>query len=442
MSDSKHVQLLDKAPLLEQGDGEGKTAAHQQSTWSHATFIIIGEIMGTGCMGLPYAVSRLGWILGMGSCLLFAGFAVYSGYLLAHVRNNFFPTAKGYADVALALGGRKWQLFTQGAMMANWFLLLPYYLMAAANGLVTAFYHSDFCYYEWALIVMGLMLLPLQLRSLHDMHRLALFSDAAVVLLLIMLLTDLLVHHAPHEHGSTTVGIPSGAEFLPTYNGFSSLVFAYQGQSMFLEIMDEMKSPRDFLKSVTLANGVMCLVYFCTAAIAYDARGDMVKPFLPASLGDTALKTVVGIFLTFHIIVSYLLTNQVLAFKLHGFFRPQTVGQRTAAGRLHWTIINVIILSLAWLVANLIPFFADFQNIIGAALGAPIVFGWPAAFFVAAHRQNGQSMKLRDIIGCALFLCVFLPICTGVGLTAAIKALISDWSKFGKPFTCHLTGYS
>jgi hypothetical protein len=54
------------------------------------------------------------------------------------------------------------------------------------------------------------------------------------------------------EEPLTSFWPPSGPEWgvLARYGGVASFVFAYQGQSMFLEIMKEMRQPAEFDKSV------------------------------------------------------------------------------------------------------------------------------------------------------------------------------------------------
>ncbi len=41
------------------GDAAGEHA-RRQSTWVHTSFLVAGEIVGTGIMGLPFATARLG----------------------------------------------------------------------------------------------------------------------------------------------------------------------------------------------------------------------------------------------------------------------------------------------------------------------------------------------------------------------------------------------
>ena len=79
--------------------------------------------------------------------------------------------------------------------------------------------------------------------------------------------------------------------------------------------------------------------------------------------------------------------------------------------------------------------------------GAPIIFGYPALFFVGAHyRRAGnsvrgaiRSLKCGDVVACAIFLFILFPICTGAGLASAFSSLLRDWNDHGPPFTCYLS---
>lgn len=46
-------------------------------------------------------------------------------------------------------------------------------------------------------------------------------------------------------------------------------------------------------------------------------------------------------------------------------------------------------MAVAYLVANVVPFFEELTALIGALIGAPISFGLPAAFALRAAAQVG-----------------------------------------------------
>merc|ERR1711871_118376 len=72
----------------------------RQSSWWHASMIIVGEVLGTGIMGLPAACAKLGWFFGFGAMALSLCSAIFSGVLLSTVRTQFYPNAASFGDVA------------------------------------------------------------------------------------------------------------------------------------------------------------------------------------------------------------------------------------------------------------------------------------------------------------------------------------------------------
>ena len=101
-----------------------------------------------------------------------------------------------------------------------------------------------------------------------------------------------------------------------------------------------------------------------------------------------------------------------------------------------WLLVTTLFLAFGFTVANAIPFFSDFQSLLGALTGAPIVFGWPALFYVRGCQLNGKRIAWPDRVCCGVFLCVFLPVFTSLGTVNAIQSILRDWSSNGLPFAC------
>ena len=412
-----------------------------KTSWYHASAMIVGEIMGTGVMGLPKAMSGLGWGLGIFACLFFTYCAYYSGVLLSKVKHEYYPNVKSYAEIAEKITGYKFKYFTEFCILFSWILTTPYYLMAATNSLVIAFYNIEgICYYSWAIILMFIMIIPLQKRTLHDIRNLTLASDIAVILVLIIILLSFIIQ-GKNDNVITSFTIPNNTNGLEIYGNFSSFIFAYLGQAMFLEIMSEMKDSKQFPKSIYIGNTIMMIVYLLTCIIAYGYKGNDIDGFLPASLANNFIKTIVGILLCFHIIVSYLLVSQVLCSKLHEKIYPHSYHRNNYKTKKHWFIITISVLIFSYFIANLVPFFSDFQGFIGAALGAPIMFAWPSYFYIKSSKLHGFQLNLKEKIITYLFLYILFPTCTIFGIIIASKNIINDWNTYGKPFDCILAGF-
>jgi len=424
------------------GDGDNKGRPKRLYNWYVAGLIIMGEILGTGIMGLPKATARLGWVLGILSLIMFGLFAIYSGVLLSRTRRDHAPHAKSYRDLGRILVSVKFGKITDWCVSAYWILSTPYYLMAACNAFVLAFYHLNWCYWQWALIIMLILIFPLQLRNYHSLRKAAVISDMFAVIVIGMIIGEL-IHTGvnPNPLAVTSVGIPPHIPFLTAYDSLSSFIFAFAGQSIFLEIISEMKRPQDFGKSVVVSSLGMFVFYLSIVVVSYYTQGAEVAGFLPGSLANGGLKTIACVLLSFHIMVSYLLASVVICRRLHVKLSPKTADKVNTPGRLWWFGINAGYLLFCYLIANIIPFFSDFQSILGACMAAPIIFWFPPYFFLKGCAKSGVTPSTFDKMTCLFFIWILAPVVTIIGTVAAVKGLIDDWNTFGPPFDCQLIGY-
>ena len=198
-------------------DTEGSHHEHRvrRSEWWHSSAVIVGEVMGTGVLSLPYACSRLGWVCGISASIGFGCAAFYSGTLLAYLKNYLYPGATSFADLSFSIGGRRFGIFTRVVLCAGWALILPYYLVACSSALAAAIPSAGLCYWHWSLVVMVLMAPLLQLRSLHGLSYLSAASTAAIIIALALLIPGLI-----SSRPTTTVtswGLPVGEDFFSVY---------------------------------------------------------------------------------------------------------------------------------------------------------------------------------------------------------------------------------
>jgi vesicular inhibitory amino acid transporter len=235
-----------------------------RSKWYNTASLLVGEVIGTGILAVPWAVSRLGWAFGMISVLGFSFAGIYSGVLLSRVKNEFHGKAVSYAEMAETVSGPRFGGFTRVMVIINWALGLPYYLLAATDAFRIIFPGASLCTSQWTIIVCAILIGPCQLQTLHAISYLTAPSTGAIVLAIIMTVVGL----GQEEDGAfgegTTGGLQPGLKFLGVFNSLTAVIFAYGGQSIFLEIMSEMKDTTEFPKACT-ASYVFMLVALAPA---------------------------------------------------------------------------------------------------------------------------------------------------------------------------------
>ena len=109
------------------------------------------------------------------------------------------------------------------------------------------------------------------------------------------------------------------------------------------------------------------------------------------------------------------MTNQPLVcqiLRIMGYEKTAT----STVDRKVWGMIQISLLLFSYLIANIVPFFSSLQGIIGSALAAPIMFGWPPVFFLCCVRMKNHKLERSDMVLCKWYLrdTVSMEECPGI----------------------------
>ena len=170
----------------------------------------------------------------------------------------------------------------------------------------------------------------------------------------------------------------------------ASFIFAYQGQSVYLEIIREMRDRSHFRRTLYLATAAMVVVYVGVVAVGYAPSAAPRR--LPPGGDAAGARTAAGLLLAFHTAVSYLVTAQPLHRAYHRLLAPSTADAPSAAAAAAGSR-SPPRLAAGFVVATALPFFAPFKSLLGALTGAPILFGYPALFYLRGAARRGSASR-------------------------------------------------
>ena len=399
----------------------------RRSRWYHTLPVILAEVMGAGVLGLPYATARLGLVYGVLTSLICGAVAFYAGMLLVRVKHDLGQSeANSYEDLACALGGEAFGRLTGVVVRVAWAMLLPYFLLASANSVALIVPESQLSSSTAVLITAVILLVPLQLRTLHQISALCLPSSLAVITAIVIILATLFFDDS--SKGPMTSPVSSGT-FFDFFGNIGAFLFAYMGHSMYLEMMREMVDSREFGSIVLpVATFAMIVCYTGTAVAGVCAYGASVSEFLPNSMPEGLPKRLVGVLLAFHTLVSYLVTSQPLHRCLHGVVFPSTVDEYTPRAAFDWLLVTCMQLLVSLVAAICIPFFADLQGLLGSLTGAAFIFGFPAFFFLRASSLANVPASWPDYVVCVLLLVVLTPLFMVVGTYSESIDIVGKWA--------------
>ncbi|QDZ20804.1 amino acid transporter [Chloropicon primus] len=413
------------------------------SDWYHTTFNLLAEIMGTGILSLPATVAGLGYVLGSVSIALAAVAIYYSGFILAKTKNTYYSQILSYGDMAFIAHGRWFEQSTRWLLYANWYSLMCYYILALASCFMSAFYwRKDICFWGWGLIAVAVLVPFVQVRTFHAISYAALLSTISIIAAVAIIVASFILGGTEEAQSSDFIP-PSAAvpkqTFLQGYSSIANIIFAFQGQSEFYELSAEMKNPKRFPLSLGVSQSIMLFMYLFTSLMAYTYGGQNVNGFILYSLPENGLRTACSVLVGIHIIVAYMVTSQPLSYKAHEYLSRATLhASSIKASLIHFGITSVF-LGVGFVVANLIPFFADMQGVIAAFAASPIVFFYPAYFYYKASTAAGDWGAVpkyeKAWLGAMMF--VLFPFCFFVGLASSISGIATGWSGESKvPFAC------
>ena len=105
-------------------------------------------------------------------------------------------------------------------------------------------------------------------------------------------------------------------------------MFAYAGQSIYLELLSEMAEPKDFTKAQLASGPFLVGTYTIVASAGFGYRGDRTPTYLLDVLPFAAIRFVANLFMFIHMLISYSITSTVFCRSIHSRVSPDTVNGR------------------------------------------------------------------------------------------------------------------
>jgi len=411
---------------------------------SQAAFLLVAAVVGLGIMALPSSIAKVGWVPGL--VILGTVFSVnlYTG-LLWRLR-LVYPHGTNYTHIGMEVMGLTGKRLAQVVTLTQLFLLEASYMLVNTQSLAAVFYELDLCKPTWG-IFMAFLLLPfVQIRTLNNVSLLSLISGVMVFFVLALCVVEMAIHgREPHVH---TALVESSPPFV-WFRAVSSMVFACGSQFVYLEIMSEMQSVKDFPPALGRAASFIITAYISISAAGYWTYGRHVPSYVVDVIPNGPFRRIANVFMLIHTMVSYILMSQVLCNSLVKLVHPikrslSDPGPISDSGREadvvpnreDWLVTSMLVMLCAYLVANVVPFFEELTVLIGALIGGPISLGIPALFTIRARKLGkveygrAEHLWLHGLIGLTAIIMV-------LGLASGVDSLFVKWDTFGYPFECH-----
>lgn len=247
-------------------------------------------------------------------------------------------------------------------------------------------------------------------RTFSTLSKVATFSALTtfISVLLAMIFSGIEDHPAgytPAQGNPIVTALPvKGTTFVSAMSAFLNISYTFIGQITLPSFIAEMREPKDFWKSVTAVTIAEIIVFSLAGAIIYVYTGNqyMTAPAF-GSLGDEVYKKVSFSFMIPTLIFLGVLYASVSARFL--FFRlfdgTHHKGNHTVVGWAAWAGILACLWILAFIIAEVIPFFSDLLSIMSSLFDS--FFGfifWGVAYLRMRRAEYGPGFwKKRGLRG-------------------------------------------
>ena len=398
---------------------------------------MISEVVGAGVLTLSQKYAELGYV--PASLLILANFFLlyYTAWQMVEVK-KIFVAAVSTSDAMDYTFGRVLRTTCHVILLINLTFVLGDYLLLIGKSLGSTIYNIHLCSPIWTLIgsaIAGSLLCSL--RYLHSTTALCVVSVLTISGSVGIVIVALVVNGRAADVESPIFA--EGLDFMQFMQSQSAIYFTFSGQFMFFELMSEMKDFTEFTKTFRIAGPFQVSIYLLVGCVGYYYKGTEASGYFLDNLGFGPAYRVASALLCFHIIVGFVIVGNVLCRILHIQFSPFRANDLSWRGRLEWAAVGFGVTATSFVIANAIPFFDLLTGLIGGLLLPPLCLLAPVLLYIKTRHMVEKPLAIWEWV-INLSLVAFGVMLMVISTMENVRELISNWSTFGAPFSCHCQG--
>lgn len=379
--------------------------------WKRLTVVLIVEAIALGSLSIPSTFATLGMVVGIICCVGLGLVAIYTSYIVGQVKLDF-PEVANYADAGRLMWGRF------GYELIYLMLGLQLILLTGSHTLtgIIAFQtitNSSVCGVVFGVVSAIILLAVAVPPSFTEIAILGYIDFSSIILAIGITIIGTGINATNSPGGLSGVSWSAWPKenitFTDAFIAISNIIFAFSFAMCQFSFMDEMHTPRDFVKSIWALGMTEIIVYTLTGALIYVFVGqDVASPAL-TSAGHTLSRVAYGAALPV-IFISGSINTVVLGRQVHGrIFKNSAIRfVNTRMGWLTWLAIITVATIVAFVIAEVIPFFSDLLSISSALFISGFSFYFPALMWFLLIKKGSwtspHTITLTVVNTCILLI--------------------------------------
>ncbi|KAG9252893.1 putative amino acid transporter [Emericellopsis atlantica] len=413
---------------------EGHAKFHRLG-WKRLTIILIVEAIALGSLSLPSAFATLGMVAGVILCVGLGLVAIYTSHIVGQVKLKF-PEVSHYADAGRLLFGRAGYEIVGAMFVLQLTFLVGSHCLTGTIAFQTIS-GGGTCAVVWGVvsaIILLILAIPPTFTELAWLGYID-FGSIVVAIGITMIATGIQATDQPGGMAAVpwSAWPKEGCTLVDAVIAVTNIVFAYSFAITQMSMMAEMHTPTDYVKSIWALGITEIIIYTLTGAIVYSFVGVGVESPALSSAGTLVAKFAYGFGLPV-IFISGSINTTVVGRYIHGRVYANSVTRyiNTPKGWISWLILITVITVIAFIIAEVIPFFNDLLSLSSALFITGFTFYFPALMWFMLLKEGPwhQGANLyKSIINAAVFV---------VGVAILIGGTYSSiWDIVRHPLLTH-----
>lgn len=422
--------------------------ASRTGTWAHSAFHNVTAMIGAGVLGLPEAISYLGWAGGTVTLVLSWVVSLYTLHQLVALHEYKGKRFNRYHELGQYAFGKRW---------GDIIVITPQLIVMIGLGITYTVTGGQSLYKFWGytcqksydmpdvypnghcktsmgqsawIVVFGaIQLLLIQCPNFNALSAVSFAAAVCSLTYSTIAIGGSLNNGQIPDVQYNLDGRSRGNSIMNIFNSLGVVAFAYGGHNVVLEIQATMPSPpktyRPYMLGVLVAYGILSWCYFGVSFTGYWAFGNKAASNILFSISHPVWMVCVALFAVFiHVCGSY----QVYTMPVLDMIEMQMVKRGIPNGLPSRLIYRSLYVCLTTFIAVTIPFFGSLMGFIGALGTGPTTFWLPSVIWLVLKKPSFGNINFW-----ASWTCIVLGVMvTVLGSIGGMRGIIvsADSYKF------------
>ncbi|KAF2747202.1 hypothetical protein M011DRAFT_477288 [Sporormia fimetaria CBS 119925] len=437
---------------------QGHAIKYRSCSWQRTAALLFSEYICLAIMSFPSSYAELGLVPGIIVTIAVAVSVFYTSLIvwkwcLRH------PETRDVCDIGRDICGNSSTAFyfTAAMFILNNTFIQGLHCLVGAKYLNTMTDHA-ICTVAFSGIIAAISWACSLPRTFSALSKVA--AASAICTFISVLLATVFSAIQDHPKGFSTKGPVefsiwphTGTTFVTGMNAFLNISYTFIGQITLPSFIAEMKEPRDFPKALYAVTIAEVIVFSIVGAIIYVYSGSnyVTSPAFGSISNELYLKISFSFMLPTILFLGILYSTVTARFVFFRLIRADSRHRHdnTVKGWVIWSAILAVTWILAFIIAEVIPFFSDLLSLMSSLFDS--FFGfifWGVAYYRMRQADYGndfwETRGWQGYAGLAVTICLILIglVFLGPGTYATVQSIRSGYKadSFGGPFTCKDNG--